>query len=133
MTGTIDPLAEPAQQQLAFPISMYDETGKIILNAILSPSTYEGYKEANILFVEGIYDSTLNYVVEGEVVSRVSNPTTILGLELSSLPSGSVIYIDSSSYPSDESTMTLSFSHAGTYKVVVKCFPFTDKTFEVTV
>lgn len=78
-------------------------------------------------------NASLEYVQGGQIVNRPANPTAISGTTLSNVPVPAVVWINSSFYPTNDSTVELSIANPGTYLVSVVAFPYVDASFEVTV
>lgn len=114
-------------------ITFFDSTGKITGRAGAQETVMEVIKEMAVMpFVEGDYfdEKDTKYVVDGVVVPRPENPSTLVGLDLANLPIPSEIIINGSSrYPCTDSTATLSFNLPGIYKIKVEAWPYLDKEF----
>lgn len=76
------------------------------------------------------YDKDV-YVANGEVIPRPANPATLDGMTLRNLPHSTIVHINGTPYPCDEGYAELEFTHPGTYKVRVECWPHLDKEFTV--
>jgi hypothetical protein len=79
-----------------------------------------------------------SYYADGAVQARPSNPTTLTGNVLSSLPVGSKLFLFSSSgktqsYDVTEDTVTLNFPLPGTYRIRISKWPMLDQEFQITV
>ena len=74
-----------------------------------------------------------HYVANGAVVPRPANPTTIAGTILSNVPVPAVVSINGTPFATADASVDLGLTLMGTYKVVVKAFPYLDKTFTVVV
>jgi hypothetical protein len=113
-------------------ISFYDSTGKITGMAGVEEAILPMIKEhTQAPFVDGAWLDMPVYVLNGEVVNRPENPTTISGFVLSNVPVPSTIKINSVSYEASESEIELSFNLPGTYAVTVSTWPYLDKEFQV--
>lgn len=78
-------------------------------------------------------NTSLKYVQQGQIVNRPANPSAINGTTLSNVPVPAVVWINSSFYPTNDSTVELEIANPGTYLVSVVVFPYVDASFEVTV
>lgn len=114
-------------------ISTYDpQTGKI--DSVISgdeaavQTTIETLEEP---WVEGDWFEKGKYVLNGEVVDQPVNPTTLSWLTLNNVPVPATVWIDSSEYQTNESTVELEFSFPGKHKVKVVAFPYLDAEFEI--
>jgi hypothetical protein len=72
-----------------------------------------------------------DYVSDGEILPRPTNPATLDGYVLSNVPIPSTLEINGTVFDVTESTVTLDFPNAGVYKLKLTCFPYFDATFEV--
>lgn len=71
------------------------------------------------------------YVVNGQLLERPDNPSTLNGLVIENVPLGATVSFDDQSYVVDDGTAELGFQFPGTYTVSVTCFPYLTKNFEV--
>lgn len=115
-------------------LSFYDDSGKFIGSssceeAILPMIMEETAKIPGQHFVEGDWFDKAMYVLDGEVTPQPENPAALNGLILSNLPIPSVIRINHADYPCTEASATLTFNHPGTYKVIIKSWPYLEKEF----
>jgi hypothetical protein len=64
---------------------------------------------------------------------RPQNPAVLRGMTISDVPSPSAVTVGGDEPVTvTDGEVELSFSHAGTYTVVVSCFPWLDASFTVT-
>lgn len=81
--------------------------------------------------VEGTYDSSEFYVLNGQPTERPASPVTLSDLTLKDVPAGSTLWINGESYENVEGDVELEFPLPGTYRLRVECWPYRD--WEVTV
>lgn len=113
-------------------ISFYNERGEI--TAVLTGDTpvLNLTKElSEDPWIEGEWYGQPVYVLNGEVVPRPENPTTISGLTLSNVPVPAQVVIDTTVYETNVSTVELAFDYPGTHTVKVIAWPHLDKEFQV--
>lgn len=114
---------------------VYKEGSGEILKTLFMPETdvhmnYDERTGERCMAGEGYYE--YQYVFDGEIVDRPENPTTLNGLTLYNVPSGSIIRIDGIDYESkDGGDVELQFNQLGLYRVSVMSFPFLEKEFEI--
>lgn len=109
-------------------ITQYDpDTGE--MDAVLSADTpiIESTKAANPYWIDGQWDGDTHYVVDGEAVPRPENPTTLDGMTLRNVPVPATLTINETEYQTDSDTVELGFDYPGTYRVIVRAFPYLDK------
>lgn len=115
----------------------HSETGAIltVVNADkIFSDKYEGFIWVDCVDTDGTQiDSTTHYVLDGELIKRHAQATTLTGLWLTNLPIPSTLYIDGTAYLVDQFTVELDFPLPGTYSLRVEAFPYLDWTAEVTV
>ena len=113
-------------------ISYYDETGRITGMSYSQPSTMPMIKECTTdPFVNGNWFGKDVYVLNGEVVDRPENPTTLVGQVLENVPVPATVIINGTNYETNVSRVELGFSQPGTYAVKVVAWPYLDKEFSV--
>jgi len=109
-------------------LTTYDyDTGRMISQKIVSRATSEVAN--NGVYVDGLYDPRLYYVVSGVPTLRPPNPTTAVGTTLYNIPLPSTIKIGETLYEATDSTMELVFPLPGSYVVTVRSFPPVDIEF----
>jgi hypothetical protein len=120
--------------QVPSPYVAADSTGKIVVTgtipqfmiAIQVPPTGGS-------IVEGVGDPATQYVADGAIVARPTNPSTISGMTISNVPNPSTVTIDGANPQTvTDGTVDLSFTQPATYTVVVSSWPYLDATFSVT-
>jgi hypothetical protein len=83
--------------------------------------------------VLGAANLTTDYVLNGVITPRPANPTTISGMQLSSIPNPSTVTIAGESPTTvTDGEVELSFTQPGTYDVQVSSWPALTATFSVT-
>lgn len=113
-------------------ISFYDSTGKITGVAEFPPGVAGMIKEHTAApFIDGNWLDKPVYVVDGIVVNRPENPTTLTGRTLHNVPVPATIKINAAIYEAVESEVELSFNQPGTYTVKVIAWPYLDKEFQI--
>ncbi|MFC4340924.1 hypothetical protein [Cupriavidus numazuensis] len=113
--------------------SVADATGRVIRTGIVPFEEWIARQAlAGETAVSGTLDPATQYVADGAAANRPTNPATISGHALASLPVPCTIHIDSDAYPCSEVTAELSFPYAGTFAVRVEAWPYLDAAFEVT-
>lgn len=117
---------------MSFPISVYNDAGRITLTADLSEDTYEAYISLGYQMVDVIGDPHTQMVVDGALQNRPANPVTLSGTTLSNVPIPATVIINGTPYPTNEATVELGLT-MGNYTVRVEAFPYLDKQFTVTV
>lgn len=111
--------------------TFYDQTGKIISSvsadnlAIVDLSQWSQYQS-----IDAKADILFDWVENGIVKPRPENPATLNGLIISRIPSGSVLRIEDAEYPITDTEVELDLP-PNRSTVVLRCFPYLDKTFEV--
>jgi hypothetical protein len=109
----------------------HDPAGRLLVAKLASEAS-SATTQPYGLYVDGMHDGSVSYVVAGAVEPRPGNPTTLSGTTLSNIPLPSQIVIDGVVYDATGSTMELVFPLPGTYEVIVVSFPPLNKTFQVT-
>lgn len=113
-------------------ISFYNQRGEITGNLNGDASVIELTKEmTEDLWVEGDWYGNPVYVLDGQVVARPENPTTVSGNTLENVPVPTTVIINGTSYETDESIVELGFSQPGTYVIKVVSWPYLDKEFTI--
>lgn len=82
-------------------------------------------------WVDGRSDPDTHYVKQGVLTPRPQNPAVLDGGTLSGLPVPSTINIGGVDYPCDEPVAELAFDQPGTYRIVVRAWPYLNKEFTV--
>lgn len=110
----------------------FHESGKIaaVYSGLCLESMDEVYAGCNR--VEGAFDGSTYYILNGEPAERPASPVTRTGLVLSNVPTGSTLFINGESYAA-EGTVDLEFPLPGRYSLRVERFPFLDWSDEVVV
>ena len=72
------------------------------------------------------------YVVDGQIVARPIQSTTMEGLTLTSLPIPATLHINGETYEVDDGTAELDFMLPGPYRLRVEAWPYQDWEGEVT-
>lgn len=72
------------------------------------------------------------YVLHGVLTERPENPSTLNGTVIENVPVGATVSFGDQSYIVDDGTAELQFAFPGTYEIIVACFPYLTKTFEVS-
>ena len=73
-----------------------------------------------------------DYVLDGEVTPRPKMLLEIDGLTILGVHPNSEIIIENETYPCpDGGDVSLNFLHPGKYNVMVRCFPYLNKEFEI--
>lgn len=102
------------------------ETGEII-------SLAEGPEEnlfpldGRLGYINGHINSNDYYVVNGKAINRPNNECYIENGSLLGMKVNSQVIIDDITYETDSSEVELEFDQPGTYKILVKCWPYRDK------
>lgn len=113
-------------------VSIYNQRGEIVTTLRGDTAAIDNTLEnTGASWVDGDWLGKPVYVLNGEVVPRPENPTTLHGLTLENVPVPSTIVIGGTYYEATESTVELSFNLPGTYRVKVISWPYLDK--EITV
>jgi hypothetical protein len=113
-------------------ISYFDETGKITGTSYSQSATMQMIKAlATVPFVDGNWFGKDVYVLNGAVVDRPINPTTVSGLALESVPVPATVIVNGVSYQTDDSFIEFDFNQPGTYAVKVVAWPYLDKEFSI--
>jgi hypothetical protein len=83
--------------------------------------------------VLGTGNAATDYVASGVITPRPANPTTLSGMQLSSIPNPSTVTIAGGSPTTvTDGEVELSFTQPGTYDVKVSSWPMLDADFSVT-
>ena len=82
-------------------------------------------------WVEGDWFDKGKYVLNGDVLDRPLNPTTLSGLTLINVPVPAVVLIDGVSYDTNESVVEIAFQYPGKHKIRVVSFPYLDAEFDI--
>jgi hypothetical protein len=82
--------------------------------------------------IEGSWDASIYYLIEGQPTERPASPVTIDGRTLSNVPPGSTLWIDGEQYEA-EGDVELEFPLPGSYSLRVECWPYKDWEGEVVV
>lgn len=89
--------------------------------------------EAGQSIVVGKGQHGVHYALNGAVVPRPANPSTLSGMKISNVPNPSTVTIDGENPTTvTDGEVDLSFTQPGTYKIVVSSWPALDAVFEVT-
>jgi hypothetical protein len=109
----------------------YDDEGRILFMGDV-PADLLPLQGEQIVIADDVHPER-HYVVDGQLTLRPANPARIHGTELNGLPRPCDIVINGRAYACADGHAQLEFTYPGTYRVVVRAFPFVDATFEVTV
>lgn len=83
--------------------------------------------------VIGSGNPATDYVFNGVITRRPTNPSTIAGMTISNVPNPSNVTIGAGTPQTVvDGVVNLSFTQPGTYTVVVSSWPMLDATFTVT-
>ena len=118
--------------QTAFAVA--DATGKIVMAGTI-PAFMIDTQPMPDGGSRAVGKATLDkhYVLNGTILERPANPTTITGMKLLNVPNPSTVTIDGASpHQVTDGEVDLSFTQPGTYTVVVSSWPALDATFQVT-
>ncbi len=111
---------------------VHDTQGKISRTGACPSSMSEiQAHSAHEFVVQGMADGDTDYVVQDVITKRPSNPTTLSGTTLSSLPSPCTIKVNATEYACTDTSATLSLTYSGTYKIVVEAWPHLDAVFTI--
>ena len=111
-------------------ISFYNNRGEITGVVSGDPCVVTTTKElSEALWVDGDYYNKPVYILNGQVVDRPENPTTVSGQILENVIVPTTVIINGVSYESNESTVELEFNQPGTYTVKIVAWPYLDKEF----
>jgi hypothetical protein len=113
--------------------SEYDETGRILGVADVDLQAYEKMQPFLKPHVMGHGNPNTQYVLEGVIVDRPIQQTTLTNQTLYNVPDPSIITINDSSYTCNDTTCELDFPYPGTYLVKVVAFPYKDFETVITV
>lgn len=112
-------------------ISFYEPSGEI--NAVLEgdDSVIELNKQmTQSLWIDGLWDGKLYYVVDGVATFRPACPAVLDGLILSDLPVPCVLDINGKQYNVDQPEVELDLA-IGLFIIKVIAFPYLDGVFDV--
>jgi hypothetical protein len=113
-------------------ISFYNARGEVTGVVSGDPSVITTTKElSETPWVDGDYLEKLVYVLNGEVIPRPDNPTTVSGQLLENVPVPATVIINGTSYEANEPEVELGFSQPGTYVIQVVAWPHLDKEFSI--
>lgn len=113
-------------------ISFYNDRGEITAVLTGDDPVLDLTKElSEDPWIEGEWYGQLVYVLNGEVVPRPENPTTVSGQTLENVPVPATVIVNGTRYETNESRVELGFSQPGTYAVKVVAWPHLDKEFSV--
>ena len=123
---------------------IYDTTDGRILRCVSAPisdvqNQLQNQNEAYI--VHDVVDDTLTYVLSSEVVDKplqgslINKTSATVGelITLSSLPIPCEVYVDNTIYEVPDGELILAVSLPGTIEIVIKSFPYLDKSFTVDI
>lgn len=82
-------------------------------------------------WVEGDWFDKGKYVLNGDVLDRPLNPTTLSGLTLNNVPVPAEVWIDRVRYDTNEPVVEIAFQYPGKHKIRVVSFPYLDAEFDI--
>ncbi|MBM2884912.1 hypothetical protein JFK97_10985 [Chromobacterium phragmitis] len=106
-------------------------TGRIIQTGSSRLENVEIDRACGQSIIAGMANALTEYVRDGAIVSRPSNPARLDGMTLRSLPVPCQIIIDGRVYECSDSECALSFSHPGHHVVTVEAWPMQSATWEI--
>ena len=113
-------------------ISFYDERGEFKSSLTGDVAVIELTKElTEDPWVDGDWFGKPFYVLDGDVLPRPENPTTVSGLALENVPIPATVIVNGVSYQTDDSFIEFDFNQPGTYAVKVIAWPYLDKEFSI--
>ncbi|MEI2416225.1 hypothetical protein V8Z80_08575 [Orrella sp. JC864] len=132
MNGTENGAAALPPEDVLIPATFYDGTGRILQSGWFQERVIEGLAaRLGLQYVLQPADVARDYVVAEAVVARPSNPARLEGLVLVDLPAPCRIDIDGQEYECDDTRAELEFSVPGTFRVMVRAWPYLDKEFTI--
>jgi hypothetical protein len=131
MTDTTEKVT-PIHTQTAY--AMADATGKLTVTGIVPYFMIADQKPpAGGSLALGHAEHGKHYIVNGAIKERPTNPTTLSGMKLLSIPNPSSVTIAGESpHEVTDGEVDLEFTQPGTYTVTVSSWPALDAVFEVT-
>jgi hypothetical protein len=112
--------------------TIYDATGRILRTGNC-PDGMEAIQARPGEFMLPVdADLLLDYVQNGAISTRPANPATLASSKITGIPTGAVLTINGVDYAVDDGEADLSFTHPGTYAMLITAFPYLDASFTVT-
>lgn len=112
---------------------VFDADGRIARTGTCPDSMVDLQAGAGEQVMQGTANESKQYVLNGELVDRPENTAKLSGQTLANVPAPSVISINGTDYPCDDSSVDLDFTYPGEYRIAVHAFPYTDVEFKITV
>ncbi|MEO4030686.1 hypothetical protein ABH313_21875 [Chromobacterium vaccinii] len=112
-------------------IEYEDGTGRILQTGVASRENVEVEFAMGKPLLQGEADPLTQYIVDGDVAPRPSNPARLDGMVLRDLPAPCVLMLDGALYDCDDTECELSFSLPGLHHVQVDAWPMQSALFEV--
>lgn len=112
-------------------VSFYDAQGRVTGSVGYDEGQYAALVDRLDTHVEGNWYGQKVYVANGGVHPRPPNPAEFNGTRLTGLPANTIIYINNTPYACDDGYADLEFTHPGTYRIRVECWPHLDKEFTI--
>jgi hypothetical protein len=111
----------------------YMDTGKIYMSGNV-PENDVGLQTvpSGCAMILEASDPSTDYVVGGHVTARPENPATLSGYVISGIPVPSQILVEGVWYDCPDPECELDYPKPGTYTVVVRVWPYMDKSFLIT-
>ena len=111
-------------------ITFYDLNGAITGTLQGDLVVIEANKETTEeSWIDGLWDSKTHYVLNGEAVIRPENPATLTGCLLENVPVPSKLFINTTKYTTEESSIELEFDQPGSYTIKIMSWPYLSKEF----
>lgn len=112
--------------------TFYDNDGRIIstVRGLLSIADFSALAHLNQINEYADYNT--DWVCNGEITPREVNPAIFDGLYIKNVPCPGKLFINNKEYSITDSEIELGLP-PGAYMLVLDCFPYLPKTFEVTI
>lgn len=109
--------------------SLYDPATGKISGTLSAPDEVIQYnaEQSGQAYIDGQSDPRLHYVVDGVLEDRPSNPASLDGHSIISIPNPSTVTLAGTSYEVTDGVAEFEFNLPGTYKVTIQSWPYRDK------
>jgi hypothetical protein len=113
---------------------IYNDIGKILRFGGCPEESFDlQIQKEGEYVVGGVCSDLTDFISEGAVSPRPQCPAVMSGSDIVDIPTPALLTINGTPYDVDVDSVSLSFPNPGSYKLVLKCWPYLDKEFEVNV
>ncbi|HXA46649.1 MAG TPA: hypothetical protein VNW52_03390 [Burkholderiaceae bacterium] len=112
--------------------TIYDAAGRIVRTGFCPDGMEQVQAQTGESMLPVDADLQLDYVQNGAVRARPTNPATLNANTITGIPTGAILTISGVAYTVDDGVAELDFTLPGTYSILINAFPYLDANFTVT-